>query len=283
MNRSVRQYFALFWKIPGEALRAFIAHNGLFLASALAFNLLLYFLPLSLLMVSLLGYTIFDSERALDEVQGVLRAFLPGSQEAIAENLSTIVANRGLLGLFGFGSFLVFSTFLFGSLRTVLNRVFHVVRQRTLLKGIGVDLLMMGLTAILLLVGIGATWFLTLAETLAERYPSWSTMARPGLDGLGKGIGLAVTALLLYTLYRFAPAVTISPKAAALGALSGTVLFQFARWGFTWYVAVATETVELYGLLGGLLFLFMWLYYASVIFVLGAEVGYAYDRQCSCR
>lgn len=267
------------WLIPRESFRAFFIHNGLFLASALAFNLLLYFIPLSLLMVSLLGYTVLDSEQALNEVQGVLKAFLPGSQKAIAENLSTIVVNRGLLGLFGFVSFFIFSTFLFGSIRTVLNRVFQVAQDRPLLHGIGVDLLMMILTALLLLLAMGATWFLTLAGAFVERYPGWGVLTQPGLEILGRVIGLAVTVLLLYVLYRFPPAVTISPRGAIVASVTGTVLFQLVKWGFAWYVAMAAETAELYGLLGGMMFLFMWLYYASAIFVFGAEVGLAFDRQ----
>jgi len=75
--------------------------NGLFLASGMAFNLLLYLIPLSLVMISLLGYTVLDSERALNEVQSAMRAFLPRPQQALADSLATVVTNRGPLGLFG--------------------------------------------------------------------------------------------------------------------------------------------------------------------------------------
>lgn len=60
---------------------------------------------------------------------------------------------------------------------------------------------------------------------------------------------------------------------------AGTVLFQFAKWGFAWYVAAAQANIELYGAVGALMFLFLWLYYASVVFIIGAEVGLAYDQQ----
>lgn len=53
--------------------RNFFYDNGLFLAMGLAFNLLLYFIPLALLMIALLSYTVFDSERAMMEVQSVVR------------------------------------------------------------------------------------------------------------------------------------------------------------------------------------------------------------------
>lgn len=260
-------------------VRKFMADHGWVLSSALAFNLLLYFIPLSLLMISLLGYTVLDSERAMREVQSVLKAFLPRSQQALANNLSAVVADRGLLGFFGFASFFIFSTFLFGSVRMVLNLVFQVKQARTLVKGIGVDLLMIGLTAALLLVAVGSTWFLTIAGVFAERYPSWSSLLQPGLAVVGKAFGVVVTALLFYVLYRFPPAVTLSARALLIASVTSTVLFQFAKWGFAWYVELDQENVELYGVLGTLMVLFVWLYYASVVFILGAEVGWACDRR----
>ena len=267
------------WRVLAIALRKFFADNGLFLASALAFNLLLYFIPLSLLMISLLGYTVLDSEQAMNEVQSALRAFLPRSQEALADNLSAIVADRGLLGLFGFSSFVLFSTFLFGSVRAVLNRVFQVQEERTLLRGMGVDLLMMGLTALLLLLAVGATWSLTLATTISEQYPSLSGFLQTGLILLGKAFAIAVTVLLFYALYRFSPAATLSGRALTVASVTGAALFQIAKWGFGWYVGMAQQSLGLYGALGGLMFLFIWLYYASMVLIVGAEVGWAFDRQ----
>lgn len=266
-------------RMVAAALQKFFADNGFFLASALAFNLLLYFIPLSLLMISLLGYTVLDSERAMNEVQSALKAFLPRSQQALADNLSAVVADRGLLGLFGFASFVAFSTFLFGSVRAVLNRVFQVKQERTFVKGMGVDLLMMGLTALLMLLAVGTTWSLATAVTLSEQSQSWSSIARPGLVVLGKVFTVAVTVLLFYVLYRFSPASTLSGRALMIASVTGSALFQIAKWGFTWYVEIAQQSLELYGALGGLMFLFVWLYYASLVLIIGAEAGWAYDHR----
>lgn len=267
------------WAFIRIVLRKFMADHGWILSSALAFNLLLYFIPLALLMISLLGYTVLDSERAMREVQSVLKAFLPRSQQTLADNLTVVVADRGLLGLFGFGSFFIFSTILFSSVRTALNRVFQVKVERTLVKGFGVDLLMMGLTAMLLLFAVGTTWFITVAGAFAERYPSWSALLQPGMVVLSKLLGVAVTTLLFYVLYRFPPVATMSSRALIIASVTGMLLFQFAKWGFAWYVGIAQESVELYGALGGLMFLFVWLYYASMVFIIGAEVGWIYDQQ----
>lgn len=67
------------WHFLRAVARKFVEDSGWILASALAFNLLLYFIPLSLLMISLLGYTVLDSERAMHEVQSALKSFLPRS------------------------------------------------------------------------------------------------------------------------------------------------------------------------------------------------------------
>jgi membrane protein len=102
---------------------------------------------------------------------------------------------------------------------------------------------------------------------------------QPGLIVLGKLFGVAATALLFYALYRYSPAATLSGRALMIASVTGTGLFQFAKWGFAWYVGIAQQSLGLYGALGGLMFLFVWLYYASVVFIIGAEVGWAYDRQ----
>jgi len=56
--------------------------------------------------------------------------------------------------------------------------------------------------------------------------------------------------------------------------MSATLLFQLARWGFARYVSMAQASLVLYGTVGGLMFFFMWLYYASLVFILGAEVAW---------
>ena len=274
MSATWRQWFGHAWTFLQSVAEKFLADNGFFYTSALAFNLLLYFVPLSLLIVSLLGYTVLDSERAMDEVQSVLQAFLPQSQQALAENLAAVVADRGLLGFVGIVSFVVFSSFLFGSIRIVLNQVFCAQQSRTFIRGVGIDVLMTLLVTVLMLVVVANTSFLTIAWTLTERYPSLAVFFEPALTVLDRALGFVATITLFYVLYRVPPAVTLPWRAVAIGALAATLLFQSARWGFAWYVSMAQESLVLYGALGGLMFFFMWLYYASLVFILGAEVAW---------
>lgn len=269
----------LLWFFLKNTVGNFFHDNGFFLAMGLAFNLLLYFIPLALVLISLLGYTFLESERAMAEVQSVVRRFLPQSEQALADNLAAIVANRGLLGLVGSMFFVVFSSTLFGSVRHVLNIVFKAQQRRSFISGLFRDFLMMSITAILLMLAIGAGTFLALVRTIGtERLPVAAPMLEFVWGFTGKVIALGLLASLFYGLYRYAPARTLSRTALIIASLTATVLFELARWAFNWYVAFAHETLTLYGVLGGLMFFFFWLYYASLVFVLGAAMGFAYEQ-----
>ena len=265
------------WRIFQGTVRAFAQDNGFFLAMGLAFNLLLYAIPLALLMISLLGYTVLDSDQAIAEVQKLVRQLLPGSQQALSENLTVIAANRGLLGVAGALSFILFSSTLFGSIRYVLNIVFKAKRTRGFLRGVAQDFLVMLLSASLLACTIGLASLLAFVPTFQDSVPSLVPLLKPVWIVVSKMLVLAFTIGLFYLQYRFAPARTLDTRALLLGAISGAALFTLARWGFAWYVALARESIALYGALGGFMFLIFWLYYACAAFVLGAEAGAAYD------
>jgi membrane protein len=260
-------------------MRKFAKDNGLFLASGLAFSLLLYAIPLALIMISLLGYTVLESEQALNEVESVIRRFLPRSQQAFAESVASIVANRGLLGAAGFGSFLVFSTTVFGSVRFVLNVVFEAGPGRSVLRGIARDLLMMGWCVALVLIAIGAGWLLDQVLAVGDHLPRLAPLWNLAVRAMRTLFALALAGGLIYGLYRFSPAKTLRPDALVVGSLVALALFELARRSFAWYIQFAQSSVVLYGALGGLVFLFFWLYYASVAFVLGAEAGWAYEHR----
>jgi membrane protein len=271
--------FMIIWLLVKTTARNFFRHNGLFLAMGLGFNLLLYFIPLTLLMISLLGYTVFESQRAMNEVMSVVRQFLPHSEQELADNLAAIVAHRGLLGLIGFVFFFALSSTLFGSVRHVLNLIFKAERRRGFFQGIARDFVTMSMAAILLILTIGVAALLALARSVGgERLPFVAPLLEPVWLSAAKLLTLVFLASLFYVLYRFAPAQTLRPRALLIAALSGTMLFEIARWGFAWYVTLAHESIALYGALAGLMFFFFWLYYASAVFVLGAEIGLAYEQ-----
>lgn len=266
------------WTIVRTMVSKFSQDNGLFLASGLAFSLLLYVIPLALLMISILGYTVLESGQAMEEVQSVIRQFLPRSEQIFAEHVGAIVADRGLLGIAGFISFLLLSTMVFGSTRHVLNIVFQAGPARSFLRGTAQDLLMMGFCVALLIVLIGLASVETIIGNLGEDVPWAGALWGQGMQVLHQIMAVILGGSLILGIYRFSPVTTLKLSSLTVGAGVAVILFGFAKQGFAWYVHFAQSSIPLYGALGTFLLFFLWLYYASVVFVLGAEAAWAFDQ-----
>lgn len=272
------------WLVARKAAAGFYHDSGYFLAMGLAFNLLLYFVPLLLLLISLLGYTVLESERAAAAVQAVVLQFLPHSQQAFSDSLASIVNHRGLLGAVGFFFFLIFASSLFGSVRHVLNIIFKVERRRGFWRGVAQDFLIMVVTAFLSVLAITFAALLAFARAFgAEHLPFITPALEAFLAGAGKLLGWLFLMAILFIFYRFAPARSLPAKATLAAALSAAIFFELARWAFGWYVGFARDALAIYGALAGLMLFFFWLYYASIIFVIGAEIGFACEEESERR
>lgn len=279
MLMNVKRAGTLAWRLLREMILKFVRDQGLFLASALAFSLLLYSLPLALVTISVLGYTVLESNQAIEEVQSVIRQFLPQSEQVFAENVAAVVADRGLLGVVGFMLFVALSTTVFGFIRHVLNLVFKAGPARSLLRGTAHDLLMMGFCILLLLAAISLASLFALLGS-ADNHLPWLAFAwGHGIGMIHRILGIALGGSLILGIYRFSPVRTLRLSSLAVGAGVVVVLFGLAKQGFVWYVLFAQGNIALYGALGAFLFFFLWLFYASVVFVLGAEAAWVFEHR----
>ena len=269
------------WLILKRTVVKFLDDNGLFLASGLAFDLLLFCFPFSLLLVSVLGYVFGSSDRALEMLQAVLQELLPITRLAFIENLSMVLENKGLLGLLGGALFFLTSSLTFGSVRGVLNTVFQTREPSHFFREKASDVLVMLLASGLLTLMIGLTSLLTLADSLLERLPRLEAAIGPGWVFAGDMLGFLFTLALFYLLYRFCPSRTLQRPALALAAFTGAALFELSKWVFAWYVDAAEGTAAWFGAVGGLFFFLMWVYYACAVLIVGAEIGWSLQQKLS--
>ena len=85
---------------------------------------------------------------------------------------------------------------------------------------------------------------------------------------------------MFYLLYRFAPNRTQSPprKAIVAGALFSAVAFEVAKWAFAHFLGNVTRYEATYGSLAGVILTMMWLYFLSMIVLMGAQVGATWEE-----
>jgi membrane protein len=267
-------------KIVAAAFRKFNEDDGTFLASGLSFGLLFYCVPFALLSVSALSYTFVKSDTALVWVRRVSLNLIPQSSDVFDSFVTSVVAKRGLLGLFGFVAFVLASSTTFGSVRLVLNRIFGCRENRGLVHGKLMEIVMMIGTSLLFFIVICLVSLINLVHSLLANL-AFEKYIHPGIVLVGSSVGFLSTFALFYFLYRFSPTETLGSAALMIASITATGLFQISKWAFGLYLRYAQTTTAIYGALSALVFFFLWLYYACTIFVFSAEIGYVFDRSAA--
>lgn len=260
-----------FW----DALKGFRHDNGLFLAAGVSFYFLVCLVPMLFLFVSVMGY-ILTSEAATSAVLSQLSQIVPVYKKELAETLMGLIATRKTSGVIGTVVLLFFSTQLFACLRMVMNVIFEERRGRGIFRGMLYDVLMLVVIGILFLGSMVVTdlffWLRTLILTPAHVPRLWVRYATVGL-------ALGFNTLLFFVVYRYFPTRRVQLGAAMAGAVLASLLFELAKQLFRWYIVSIGVYDQIYGALGFLVGLTMFVYYSGIVMVLGAEYTAAVEAR----
>jgi len=205
----------------------------------------------------------------------------PALDPEIMKNLTDVIQNRRIVGILGFAGVLWFSTLLFASLRSALNIVFMVEKSMGILRGMGIDLLMVLLAGILLLVSMSLS---SLVTFLQGYHGQISLAIGPTIQWMLKYLlPFFLTYCVFCLIFKIIPNRKVHFKSAFLAALFTSLLWESAKHLFGWYVVNVSDYSMFYGSLGTLLIFVLWVYYSSMILVVGAEFAYFLeeDRQKS--
>ena len=255
----------------------------LFLASGIAFNSILTVIPILLLSASALGALLESSAEAVTQLNSLLGTMFPAQpyatniRDSILKVVSDIIAYRTSLGLFGAGVLVFTASSLFDAVRTVLHRVYRLERTRGFLISFVHDIGFV-LIVFVLFVSLNLfTWVVSLAEHLALENPQ---LAGLGLERVTRyiptGVSLVVAAMVFYVVYRYIPDKRPPKTAGVISTLTTSVLWVVSGKLFAFYLGHFSAIGRIYGPYAFLLVLLLWVYYSSLVFVIGAMVGQVY-------
>jgi len=259
------------------ALKKFNDDNGFLLSSGIAFNLLIALIPLILLLLSLLGTYLYSDREVLNHIGHHLEDMAPSIDPEIMNNILAIIHDRKIVGILGIGGLIWSATFVFGSLRTALNIVFQVERGQGFLRGMANDLFVMFLAWLFHLASMGITSVTTYLHTF---YFSL-------FMGMGLIIGFFLKYLLpffftfgmFFMIYKIIPNKIIHFMIAFKAAFFTSLLWEIAKQCFGWYVLHLASFSMVYGSLSTLVIFVLWVYYSSVILLLGGEVAFLLEKE----
>ena len=258
-----------------------------FMAGAIAFGVLLALVPLLTLGIGLTGIVLRSrSGDPTAAVVGLVAENLPrvGDDVDLTGLLQSITADvvdqSAAFTLAGSIVFVWLATRLAGSLRVALREVFDIDGKHGIFVAKVSDVLAVLIGVVLITLNMGITFLLTWAVELGVDVFGWggSTLS---LAERGLGYAVALTSIWTFFLiaYRYLPPRSVPWRTAFIAATFASLAHEALKLSFSWYVTEVANYTSTLGNLATVAVLFFWIYYGSLVFILGGEVAQVYTMR----
>ena len=261
-------------RVSRRAISGFMAHEALQYAGSMA-----YFGVLSIFQLLVLGVVVgslfLGQGEARNFVIEQVQAGSPLDAETITGVIDAAIESRGSMTIIGFGFLLWSGLGIFSALSTGISRVFENAPPRPFLKDKLVGLLLMAITGVLaissLVIGIATGILQEAAADVLARVPGSGT----AIWLIGLLVPIFLIFLAFWFIYRVVPNRPVTWGEVLPGAVVAALLWTVLRFGFTWYATSVANYESAFGPISTGITLLVFLYFASVIVLLGAEFARA--------
>jgi membrane protein len=239
-------------------------------ASSLAFSFFLALFPSIIFLFTLIPYIPIDNFQ--DYLFNLLQSVMPKSAfEAAEETIIDIIKKprSGLLS-FGFISALYFSTNGFNAMINAFNETYHTIETRHPIYQRLISLLMVIVTVIMLTTAI----ILIITSELALEKLIHQDKVLYYLLIIGKWVVLFGLCFCLISFnYYIGPKRKKGWRFFSAGSMLATILIGAATFIFAYYVNNFGNYNKLYGSIGTLIVIMVWIYINSLILLLGFDLN----------
>jgi membrane protein len=261
-------------RVLRQAVIGFIGHEALQYAGSMAYFSILSVFQLLVLGIVVLSYFLGEGE-ARQFVIDQVRAGSPLDANTIGGVIDAVIASRGGISLFGL-IFLIWGALgIFSAINQGVGRAFGVEAPRPFWQDKLIGLVLMIVTGLLgvasVAIGIVTGILQSATADVLDRVPGGYLAL--SLIGLLTPMVLIFVAFLV--LYRLVPNRHVAVGEALPGAVAATLLWTILRIGFTYYATEIANYDSAFGPISATISLLVFLYFASVIVLLGAEVARA--------
>jgi membrane protein len=265
-----------------QTLHDFSEHNVMQLAAAMAYNAVFALAPFLLVIVGVAGI-VLGQESVRLQVEQHLRGMIGGQSTGIVESMmgaATKHSHSIIATVLGTAALLLGAAGLFGQLQGALDTIWQVKpKPGRGIKGMIHDrflslAMVFGICFLLLISMILSTILAASSAAIgrALHLPVWIGHVVDFVFSVG------MLTVLFAAMFKFLPDVKIPWRNVWGGGLATAVLFSIGKWGLAMYLGRAS-TSSAYGAAGSFVIILMWIYYASVIVFLGAELTQVVTRQ----
>lgn len=256
-------------------------NQGLLLAGAVAYYMLLSIIPLLILLV--LALSPFLPEAQLLATLGrYLDLLAAGHADPLVEQLALFLGHRQITGGILLLTLLFSSSLAFTVLEKSMAIIFHHRVRKHERHWLTSALIPY---AFILLIGVGLVLVTVASGTLeALGKPEYTVLGRThslaGVTGwMIYALGLGGEILLLSAIYMVMPAGRLSLRHALIGGVAAGLLWEATRHALTWFFATLSKVGVLYGSFATAISLLLSFEIAATVLLIGAQVIAVYEQQ----
>jgi membrane protein len=263
-----------------RACLEFVDDRGHRDAAQIAFFAVLSAVPLAMLLVGGLGI-LFDDAEVRERVVKAAFDNVPLSDARDRPRLERTVGdaldNAGGLGPISVLLLLAAATGVMGALRHSINVAWDIEARPPLLRRKALDLALVLGAVVIFLFSLTLTATRRAAEVVDDE-EGGGGLAALVLDAVGDLLPFVFTALVVLFLYRVLPWPRPKVREIWPGALVAAVLISLVRNALEFYFEHLADLGALYGSLGALMALLLFVYAVSLVVVFGAEFASEWSR-----
>ncbi len=262
-------------RFVSRVLRDFFLHNhGLLLTAAVANNMMLSLIPLSVVILVIFSHFI-DPSQLIESIITEVSLIAPGLAPTLSEVLLGFLKTRDVIGWVGLGSLLIFSSFAFRVLEDAIAIIFH--RPLSPLKRkFWVSALMPYFFIVIVAAGLILITTVNAAiDTHSLTNPVLSDLddvLQRHLSQIVYGIGVLGLVLLFTLFYKILPIARIPWKHALIGGLAATALWEIVRHGLVSYYTFISPVNVIYGSMATIIIVLLTMEVVALILLLGAQI-----------
>ncbi|PWH86103.1 YihY/virulence factor BrkB family protein [Brumimicrobium oceani] len=251
-------------------------HSLMTFAAAIAFYTI-FSLPGLIVTIVVVAGVFLGQEAATGELTMQLSEFIgPEIANSISEIIVQVnISEEGTLQtIFGVGTLVFSATTIFMSLQEGLNKIWDVKAQPK--RGI-VKFLINRVLSLGMIVGMGFILIVSLiSDTLLEIFfgkiqsiigeePSFL------LNVTSSIVSFAIVFIIIGMIFKFLPDVVLRWRDVTMASLITAALFILGKYGIQYYLSTS-NFAETYQAAGSIVILLIWVYYSTVVVLIGAEI-----------
>lgn len=283
--RNIRRFLQFMDHYFVGLFRRLDEHHLFLGAAGIAFSLLISIIPIILLTFSILGH-IISPDSVEQQITTLINTIIPYPEPAaytkdfIMKRIPGVIQYKTLTAYLGSFGLLFTATWLFSSIRTVLNRIYGVTKHKSAWIGLLRDFGMVLLLIFLVLISNFILPVLNFLIGLADQIEFLTAFRLSEFqDVILSVISVLIVFFLFFVFYYLIPYENLGKKVTLLGAIWATVLWKVAAVLFGYYVNHFLKFSKMYGAFILIAVVAFWLFYSSILFVIGAEIGQLYRER----